>query len=61
MREPLTDREKEIREYLLQRHYKELDHVTKLNDAGDFAGEYERGQLAEVTEILGKVLDILGG
>lgn len=61
MKEPLTDREKEIRDYLLLKHYKELDYVTKLYDAGDFAGEYVRGKLAEVTEILGKVLDILGG
>lgn len=57
MKKPLTSREKEIRDYLLLRHYKKTDDIAKTESIG----EYERGALAEVTEVLGKVLDILGG
>lgn len=57
MKKPLTSREKEIRDYLLLRHYKKTDDISKTESIG----EYERGALAEVTEILGRVLDILGG
>lgn len=51
----LTKREREIRDYLIDEHYK------RLVCAAIAPTQYEKGQYDEAAEILGKLLDILGG
>ena len=54
-RSKLTKREERIRGYLIDEHYK------RLVCAAMASAQYEKGQYDEAAEILGKVLDILGG
>lgn len=54
-RSKLTKREERIRSYLIDEHYK------RLVCAAIAPTQYEKGQLDEAAEILGKALDILGG
>ena len=51
----LTKREKEIRSYLLNEHAQIVYCTEKLNTI------YAYGREKEAREILGKILDILGG
>ena len=51
----LTKREEEIRSYLLQEHARVLCYIEKHPEP------YTYGMESEVREILGSVLDILGG
>ena len=51
----LTKREEEIRSYLLEEHARVLHYMEK------HPGPYAYGMESEVREILGSVLDILGG
>ena len=56
-RSKLTKREERIRNYILQEHYRQI----KLATEADPDDKYSVGRLNEVENILGKVLDILGG
>ena len=51
----LTKREEEIRSYILEEHARTVCYAEKNADP------YEYGKEDESREILGKVLDILGG
>ena len=51
----LTKREKEIRSYILDEHARVLRYMEKHPEP------YAYGMESEVREILGSVLDILGG
>ena len=56
-RSKLTKREERIRSYILQEHCQQI----KLATEADPDDKYSVGRLNEVENILGKVLDILGG
>ena len=51
----LTKREREIRNYILEEHAAEIYVSERLNSM------YGAGRADEAAEILGKILDILGG